>query len=244
MRLIQLTLIIGLLTLLSSCGSPYRATIKNELIAHKYLSYNIPSGWEIDKEYNNYTKYTPRIYKDVAGSRYKIDVESIDYMLTPDLFDKNSDYEATARKDRESDYIKKRDKEQNITYNKTETQYIQGMKCYGTVFSRNYGGSAYDATSKNYSITCGYYDTKELKNDGKRALRIDYRYQYANPDNTRLEKDKDLKASQIPSAQVIEDNLKQQVKQIIKTIRIKNFDMERMQQEGLIHNQEFKSTKW
>jgi len=244
----RISILFALLTVfISGCGSPFRYVKGNETFQNSFIVFNAPSEkWEVTKKYDK-KGYIDRfdginMRSDVPGSTYHIRVESIDYWISPNLFDKNADYEAIFRD--LVQYRKKRNEEQRITYSKDEVQYIQGMKCHGTVFSRNYGGSAYDATSKNYSITCGYYDTKELKNDGKRALRIEYRYQYANPDNTRLEKDKDLKASQIPSAQVIEEKLKQQVKQIIKTIKIKNFDMARMQQEGLIHKRKFKSTKW
>jgi len=220
------------------------------LIANKNLSYDAPIDWEIHKGYNikdfKEVNYLSGLTNwSISNATLDIHIVSLDYFLIPILFDKNGDYEARRKYLKNTPETLAQNKEQNITYDKGETQYVLGMKCLGTVSSRGYGGSLYDATSKNYSITCGYYDTTEPKNNGKRALRIEYSYQYANPDNTRLQKDKDLKASQIPTSKDIGDYLKAQVKQIISTIRIKNFDRQRMEKEGLMHyDKKFKSTKW
>jgi len=240
------------LGILSGCGSPYRHIRTNDIIESKYITHGAPKdlSWEIIQTYNRDTwkakQGTPGFTNwSTPNATLDIHIVSLDYFLIPTLFDKNGDYEARRKYLKNTPETLAQNKEQNITYDKGETQYVLGMKCLGTVFSRGYGGSLYDATSKNYSITCGYYDTTEPKNNGQRALRIEYSYQYANPQNTRLQKDKDLKAAQIPTSKDIEDYLKAQVKQIINTIRIKNFDRQRMEKEGLMHyDKKFKSTKW
>lgn len=71
-----------------------------------------------------------------------------------------------------------------------------------------------------------------------------YLYNYSSG-NTRLQKDKDLKREQLVTRVQAENGLKQAVKKLIRTIKIKNFDRDRMQKEGLMHyDKEFKSTKW
>lgn len=143
------------------------------------------------------------------------------------LFDGNGDVEA---RNKRSENLSENDKEQGISYKRAWTDYVNGLRCSGRVFSRNFGGSLYQATTKYYSITCGYYD----KSEGKRLLIIDYRYSYAGGDS-RLEADVGTKRSDLLTMQQAEDGLKQAVKQLVSTIKIKNFDRERMEREGLMH---------
>ena len=236
----------------SGCShtSPYRQVKLDETIQNRYVSVEAPSvKWEITKRYKDFYSADsglPNIYKDVLGSRYTIDIQTYPFkwMSIDILFDRDGDYEARAKVADASEYIKNRNKEQGITYDHDETQYIQNMKCLGTVFSRNHGGTLYSSTTKNYSITCGYYDKTETENDAKRILRVAYKYNYAN-NKSRLQKDSNLKREELLTREQAEDGLKQAVKELVKTIKIKNFDRERMEKEGLMHyDKEFKSTKW
>ena len=90
----------------------------------------------------------------------------------------------------------------------------------------------------------GYYDKIEIENDGKRILRVTYKYNYAS-NKSRLQKDLNLKRDELLTKQQAEDGLKEALKELVKTIKIKNFDRERMEKEGLMHyDKEFKSTKF
>ena len=233
-----------------SYGSPYRQVKPNEIIQNRYVSAIAPSTeWEISKTYKGFSNAEtglPYLYKDIQGSRYTINIQTFPFKWMPIdiLFDKDGDYEERARIADNSEYIKNRNKEQGISYDHDETQYLKNMKCLGTVFSRNHGGTIYSATTKNYSITCGYYDKTIKESDGKRLLLVDYKYNYTSG-NTRLQKDKDLKREQLVTQAQAENGLKQAVKRLVRTIKIKNFDRDRMQKEGLMHyDKEFESTKW
>ena len=100
----------------------------------------------------------------------------------------------------------------------------------GTAFN-NMFKQKFRAGVKFYSIKCGYYDTTETINDGKRTLVIDYRYTH------NIKKPQEAKER--------EQTIKQAVKKAISTLKIKNIDIKRMEKEGLMHyDKEFKSTKW
>lgn len=235
--------------LFSGCShtSPYRQVKPNELIQNKYVSVIAPSvRWEITKRYekiSNASAGLPRIYKDVQGSEYEINIQTYPYNWMPIdiLFDKEGEYFDS---DKKIEKYSENDKEQGIKYKKGWVTYITGLKCTGGVFSRSYGGTLYSATTKNYSITCGYYDKTETKDDGKRILSVDYKYNYAF-NKSRLQKDTKLKREELLTEQQAEDGLKQAVKELVKTIKIKNLDRERMEKEGLMHyDKVFESTKW
>lgn len=82
------------------------------------------------------------------------------------LFDKGGDYDNGRHVSFEDD------KEKNINYRVLYTMYAQSLKCVGKVYSQNFGGTIYSAATKNYSITCGYYDKTIEENDGKRLLLV------------------------------------------------------------------------
>jgi len=93
-----------------------------------------------------------------------------------------------------------------------------------------------DIHSKHYSLTCGYYDKK----DGRRMLSISYSYNYVGG-SLRHQKDEDIPGKDLASLEQAELFLKDAVKQLIGTIRIKNFDRERMEREGLLlHGKQYR----
>lgn len=245
--LILLVLIIILLVLIfrDDFISPYREVKVGELIANKYVSFKMLSNkWEIYKDYNikDFEKLggVLSLNKHIPGANFEITVETqpFSFMSINMLFDPNGDYDAQSKKDEASEYVKNRNKEQGITYDHDETQYVKGLRCMGSVFSRGNGKySTYNFVNKNYSITCGYYH----KTDGKRLLIIDYTLSYAF-DNTRLQGDENIK--KLPDQKKIEKILKQEVKNLVNSITIKDMDIKRMKKEGLLHNIPFKSTKW
>ncbi len=171
------------------------------------------------------------------GTTYDIDIYTEAYgNWRGILFDKNGDVEKERERERTNPFNIKRDKEQGITYKKKQIQYVKGLKCRAIVYSRNFGGSYYNGTSKNYIINCGYYDKTIKKGDGKRMVRIGYRYIYGG--TTKENKNK-------PNRLEVENNLKDAVKKLISTLKIKNFDKEKMIKEGLYHpDKKYEHMKW
>jgi hypothetical protein len=227
---------------------------KDDVLENRYVSFSPPSvQWYLlgDREWSKSNKIPNqaqwmRLFSSPKGASYDLEISTDPYRWwkLDILFDKDGDYEAR------SDYLQNtpetlaRNKEQRISYSKDETQYLNGLKCIGSVFSRSSGGSAYSLNSKNYSITCGYYDKTVTEDEGKRILRIGYTYRYAGG-SSRLQKDEDVTKDEMPSVSSIEKNLKDDIKALISTLHIKNLDKERMEKEGLMHyDQEYKSTKW
>jgi hypothetical protein len=227
-----------------SYTSPYRATKLNELIQDKHISIHaIDDSWKIDKEYNGHSWIhgLPVLYKTYGGFSYEIDFRTYPYrdgVVNRQLFDNNSNIHDS---DNKILALSERSKAMGITYGRDWIPYIKGMRCAGGVFSRSFGGTAYSATSKNYSIGCGYYD----KQGGKRLLEISYRY-YGGTGDTELQTDKDDNTKEKHlTPQEAETELKQALKEVLKTLKLKNFDKEKMIKEGLYHpNKAFESTKW
>ena len=225
-----------------SYSSPYRPTKPNEILESKYLIHKVPDiSWEITKSYDRnkwkYEEGTAGISKQSKGFDYEIHIRTQPYrdgVVNRQLFDKDSLIDDS---DVHEDSISERSRAMGVTYEKGWISYIKGMRCAGGVFSRSFGGNVYSATSKNYSIGCGYYDKKF----GKRILNISYRY-YGGTGDTKLQGSQDEKNITPKEA---EEELKEALKEILQTLHIKRFDKERMIQEGLYHpERKFESTKW
>jgi len=121
-----------------------------------------------------------------------------------------------------------------LAYNKkwSKITYVQGIRCLSETFLRGQADQM-----KLYNITCGYYDKKK----GKRELHISfgYRSKYLpanNYNNSESNWKKISKTGEIPHVQPVENQTKQAVKQIISTLKIKNLNRERMEREGLMHD--------
>jgi hypothetical protein len=156
-----------------------------------------------------------------------------DWMPIDILFDKDGDYEARFESGINHPATLATNKEQNITYDKRETQYFQGMKCLGGVYSR--GDKHY---SKNYGLTCAYYHLTE----GKRIFRLDYSF-YGGGNGWVLDKDTGKKIKSIPQASA-EEILKKGVDELLTTVKLKDVDWKRMKKEGLLHDKPFKTISW
>ncbi|WP_373004159.1 hypothetical protein [Sulfurimonas sp.] len=246
----NLIIFLILMILFNGCShtSPYRQIKPNEIIQNKYVLVEASDRlFEINKKYDTVPKLKtglPRFHKSIKGSQYTINIQTYPYkymQMKDSYLNKDAKY---LDSDTYVETYDENDKEQNIKYRRHWIAYINNMKCSGQVFSRNHGGTLYSATTKNYSIACGYYDKTEKEYNGQRLLMISYIYNYAN-DKSRLQKDTNLKREELLTKQQAEDGLKQAVKELVKTIKIKNFDKERMEKEGLMHyDKEFKSSKW
>ncbi|GIT98150.1 hypothetical protein [Sulfurovum sp. TSL1] len=231
MKTAHYTLILIVISfLIASCGSPYRLTNPNEIVQNKDISFVSPNTqFQIDKEYsspkdNIHNKQLRLIDFNKRGMQFKIYTSSYGGFNQKKFFKKNARYNESGI-NYEAKFTKN-NKETGVTYRKSWATYINGLKCQGGVFSRGFGGSYAPKSLKFYSISCGYYDTTEVNNNGKRILEIDYRYTYS------------------PEADY-EQELKYAVKKAISTLKIKNMDIPRMRREGLLHpNRKFESTKW
>ena len=217
-------------SLLTSCGSPYRTVHPSEVIENKDISFVVPdTRFEIDKEYsspkeNIHNRQLYLIDFNRKGLKFKIyTMKYYKWKGNGKYFKKNSRFDDS---DIREEVFTKRDREENTTYKKTWIAYVKGMKCQGFVFSRGFGGSYAPFTRKSYSLSCGYYDKTETQNNGKRFIRIEYSYT-ADPKHN------------------YEQELKDTVKKVIATLKIKNMDTARMKREGLLYpHRRFKSTKW
>ena len=224
-----------------SYSSPYRPTKPNELIQDNYISVRaIDNNWEIDKDYKgiSWPHGLPILHLNKNNFTFNIDFRTQPYRdgdyIHKQLFEKDSNIHDS---DNKILALSEHSKAMGVTYGRDWIPYIKGMRCAGGVFSRSFGGNVYSATSKNYSIGCGYYDKKF----GKRILNISYRY-YGGTGDTKLQGSQDEKNITPKEA---EEELKEALKEILQTLHIKRFDKEKMIQEGLYHpERKFESTKW
>jgi len=203
-----------------------------------YISFTPPQGWYTYEENpwkvsqsGDKAQWVHLHNNSIKGARYDMDVETnpyIDGTYTRKLFNEHANY-YTVFKDEDME-LDDNDKEQGIGYVRDWINYVQGMKCSQGVFSRSPVGMMKGMSSKNYSFTCGYYD----KVEGKRILSVSYSYRYAGG-SVRHQKDANTPQNELISLEQAELGLKQAVKRLVSSIKIKNFDRERMEREGLMH---------
>jgi hypothetical protein len=216
-------------------GSPYRKTLANEFIDTINVSFNVPfKDWDIQRDFDKY-KNDPRLFPTLHysgnGVKYTISIQFLPFKVIPDhnLSNKDATY-SLVLDDSQVEYSDI-DREQGIGYKREWINYAQGMKCGEGVFSRSHGGLMSAITSKNYTLTCSYYNTA----GEKQLISISYRYNYAGG-SVRHENDQDTPREELLSLQQAELDLKQAVKRLVDTLNIKNMDRRRMEQEGLLHN--------
>lgn len=232
-EIIKYIFLLGALFLLSACSSPFRQVKPNEILECGAFSIVAPdTNWEISKKYSkekyNQWKILPHIYHTTENIQFSIYTSDYRKGWQDELFKINGRY---IDSDVDDVKISEGGKKTGVTYSKQDIAYVQGLKCTRGVFSRGFGGSYYSGGVKFYGMECGYYDTTETNNDGKRILNIDYRYTH----NTKEPQEAKRKEKKIKDA----------VKKAISTLKIKNIDIQRMEEEGLMHyDKEFESTKW
>ena len=234
-KLIKYTFLLSIALLFTACGSPYRQVKLNEVIQNHDLSYKVPdTNWEIHKGYSK-EKYQnkrgiPGLYSFKENMQFAIYTDPFSFMEISMLFDKDADYVARHKRLSRTPETKAQDEEQGITYRKGWVAYVNHLKCTGNVYSRGFREDYSRGGIKWYSLTCGYYDTTETKVDGKRTLRITYRYTH----NTRTNK-----------GQQRQHIIKDAIRKTLQNFKIKNIDVKRMEKEGLMHyDEKFESTKW
>ena len=211
-------------------SSPYRVMTKGEPLESRYVSYQAPdSDWKISKN-SDPSSWSSGISSQQKGASYTIQIANYPLSDADNLqyFNKDAEYVQTSKD--EDMKIGSIEKEQGIGYIRNWTSYAMGLKCAEGVFSRSQGGLMTPISNKNYSLLCGYYDRTE----GMRLLSIRYRYNYAGG-TVRHESDKNTPQEELLTLDQAELGLKQAVKKIVATLKIKNVDWERMQREGLVY---------
>ena len=226
--------LLSVVFLLSACVSPYREVKPDEVLESRDLLMMVSdTNWQVDKEYAskeyNTKRHSLRLI-DFNDGLIQFSIYTSNYRKgwQDELFKKDGRY---IDSDVDDVKISEGGKETGVTYSKQDIAYVHGLKCTRGVFSRGFGGSYYSGGVKFYGMECGYYDTTESNNEGKRILNIDYRYTH----NTKEPQEATRK----------EKKIKEAVKKAVSTLKIKNIDLPRMEKEGLIHyDKEFESTKW
>lgn len=227
------------IALVSGCAGGPKLYVYDghRIVENTYISFTPLQGWYTYKENPWHVSQSGEeaqwVYlnnNSIKGATYEIEVDTWPFKWKPykGYFDRNAEFKKVLKD--EDMKLDDNDREQGIGYVRQWVSYIQGLKCTEGVFSRSPVGAMKGTGSKNYSLTCGYYD----KVEGKRLLHISYSYIYAGG-SVRHQKDADTPQSELISLEQAELGLKQAVKQLISTIKIKNFDRKRMEREGLMH---------
>lgn len=231
--------------ILGSCGVKTRVLSSEDIFTNQYFSFNSPKkNWYMlgdDKWHIGWEGKGVWITIDNGtSSNGSLEIEVKSFPTKSEFyFDSHSNFEKDTEEKKKDPKRFERNREQGIGLDEFEVQYYLGMKCTGSVFSRNYGGDLYSSSSKNYSLTCGYYHQVE----GKRFFVVNYRY-YGATGESRLQKDTDIKSSDLPQMSEAEAVLKKDVEEVLNSVVLKDVDWERMKKEGLIHDKPFKTIKW
>jgi hypothetical protein len=231
---------------ITACSSAKRVGVTAEdHFSSPYIAFHAPdANWYVyDSEWHineSKTSYSKKIFNNQASNgSSSIEVSSFTKVASY-FFEADHDYVKHFEAYQNSAEQIELRREQGIDFYKAEVLYFQGMRCTNSAFSRSYGGSAYSASSKNYTLACGYYH----KSEGRRMLLISYRYYGASDASTHLVKSGDALQ---PSSKPISDaeiRLKSDLLQVLATIELKDVDWQRMQDEGLIHDKPFVNTRW
>lgn len=230
--------------LLNGCGTRTLKLTEKDHFDSPYLSFNAPAEnwyafdkiWSTNKDK---TRYNIPIFNR-ASTNGSLVIEVISRPTKKALyFDKVFDYELMYTKRKSDPKEIEINRDQGIGYDEAEVTYYRGMKCTNSVFSRSYGGDAYSASSKNYLLTCGYYH----KTEGKRIIKFSYRY-YGASGVSKLQEQSGMKESDVPSLNEAERVLKEDLKEVLDSVVIKDVDWARMEKEGLIYDKPYKTIKW
>ncbi len=119
-------------------------------------------------------------------------------------------------------------KERGVTYSKKYVDYIGGLKCGTDVESSNI---AMGVGNKEYYTVCAYYDMT----GAKKRIDIFYRYTYTN---RGIKYDGDKTSSNV-SPQIMQEQFKQDIKEIFDSLIIHDMDRERMKKEDLLYDKKY-----
>ena len=251
MRITKYLTISLILFIFSGCSftSPHRYVKENEILENRYVAFQAPTiNWHIFKDYKTWKKIDNQInlYNDTPkGATFTITIHTDpERRKGGKRFQKDSNYKKIFKEIFASKWRIENNKERGIKYAHKEVQYIKGMKCVSDVEAGENILKQNGSTIKSYQVWCGYYDKTQNKFEGRRNIVFMYDLRYY-PGNIRLEKDKNTPTNQIIPRDKMELKLKQQVKKLIDTLKIKNFDKEKMIKEGLYHpDKKYEHMKW
>lgn len=150
--------------------------------------------------------------------------QNIDFLLDKK---KSDDLERT-RALPPSEWEEKNLAERGVSYNKHYVDYIGNLKCTTNVESSNI---AMGVGNKKYYTVCAYYDMT----GAKKRIDIFYHYTYTNH-GTKYDGDK---TSSNVSPQIMQDQFKQDIKEIFDSLIIHDMDKERMKKEGLLYDKKY-----
>ncbi|MFA6741117.1 MAG: hypothetical protein WCR78_06445 [Arcobacteraceae bacterium] len=150
--------------------------------------------------------------------------QNIDFLLDKK---KSDDLERT-RALPPSEWEEKNLAERGVSYNKHYVDYIGNLKCTTNVESSNI---AMGVGNKKYYTVCGYYDIT----GAKKRIDIFYRYTYTN---RGIKYDGDKTSSNV-SPQIMQEQFKQDIKEIFDSLIIHDMDRERMKKEDLLYDKKY-----
>lgn len=232
-KFINVTIVLLILIFVSGCsGGKYFYLTDADVIENPYIAFNPPKqDWYLYKTRDWRVLYGGTSSEDTAiqwiwlsninSSILDVTISTDNYISSEDDYYLNSDFdEGYGRYFTNLDELK-RDRIQGITFHEMWTTYIYGIHCRANSYLQGIGGSYAPTGSKTTHIGCGYYDKTISENDGMRMISIRFTINFyaSTADEQKMENERYLKDA---------------VKQIVESIKIKNLDVERMEAEGLM----------
>lgn len=232
-KLINVTAFLLTVIFASGCsGGKYFYLTDADVIENPYIVFNPPKqDWYLYKTRDWRVLYGGTSSENRAvqwiglsnanPSIMTLRISTDNYISSEDNYYLNSDFDKNyGRRFTKPDFLK-RSKIQGITFFEKWTTHINGIHCMANSYLQGIGGSYAPTGSKTTHIDCGYYDRTISENDGMRMISIRYTINFyaSTADEQKIENERYLKEA---------------VKQIAESIKIKNLDVERMEEEGLM----------
>lgn len=202
------------------------------------ISLEIPNSfpntlWKMSgtKYFNDDNKiYFNRHIPNVMSENVRISVGTPENLKksTDKFLIKDFDFDKWAKEVFSSPDIVANMKERGVTYSKKYVDYIGGLKCGTDVESSNI---AMGVGNKEYYTVCAYYDMT----GAKKRIDIFYDYTYTN---RGIKYDGDKTSSNV-SPQIMQEQFKQDIKEIFDSLIIHDMDRERMKKEDLLYDKKY-----
>lgn len=197
------------------------ATATNNVSDFPFIGYT-----RFDEDLINFDRHIPNMMSEDLRITVRVPPENqnIDFLLDKK---KSDDLERT-RALPPSEWEKKNLAERGVSYNKHYVDYIGNLKCTTNVESSNI---AMGVGNKKYYTVCAYYDMT----GAKKRIDIFYHYTYTNR-GTKYDGDN---TSSNVSPQTMQDQFKQDIKEIFDSLVIHDMHRERMKKEGLLYDKKY-----
>lgn len=224
-----LAFIPALLLVGCSSGATIIALTKQDKIENQYLAFNAPTqGWYLIgsrewgmKNYGTHPEHSQgkRIYSDVlAGHQIHIYVSPITKKraVLSGIDFRDQVEKLRTHPDPKSVY---EDRMGGIYFKEYRLVYIDGLQCRESFEIEGAKGLSSPYDKHWYQIVCDYYQKDRRFEDGKRMLNFHYFYT----------------ANHGTSKNLADTFLFQSIKEVMDSMNIKNVDVDRMVQLGLLH---------